>query len=70
MRKAFDLPESGRHTVDWGPIQVVVLDDEPNDPEAIAYARRELHVDGPSQVARSLPRWLPKQTITVSPSNA
>ena len=29
-----------------------------------------LHVDGPSQVARSLPRWLPKQTITVSPSHA
>ena len=48
MRKAFDLPESGRHTVDWGPIQVVVLDDEPNDPEAIAYARQELHVDGPA----------------------
>jgi DNA-binding HxlR family transcriptional regulator len=29
-----------------------------------------LHVRAPSQVARSLPRWLPKQTITVSPRSA
>jgi hypothetical protein len=29
-----------------------------------------LRVYGPSNVARSLPRWLPKQTITVSPRSA
>jgi DNA-binding HxlR family transcriptional regulator len=29
-----------------------------------------LQVHGPSHVARSLPRWLPKQTITVTPRSA
>jgi hypothetical protein len=29
-----------------------------------------LRVHGPSQVARSLPRWLPKEAITVTPRSA
>jgi hypothetical protein len=47
--KAFDLPAGGgRHTVHYGPIQIVVLGDQPNDPEAIAFARKELHEEGPA----------------------
>jgi DNA-binding HxlR family transcriptional regulator len=30
----------------------------------------DLHVHGPSHVIRNLPRWLPKQTITVTPRTA
>ena len=48
LSKAFDLPEGGRFTVHHGPIQVVVLGDEPNDPAAIAFARKELHAEGPA----------------------
>ena len=49
ISKAFDLPpDGGRFTVDHGPIQVVVLGDEPNEPEAIAFARKELKVEGPA----------------------
>ena len=48
ISRAFDLPEGGRFTVHHGPIQVVVLGDEPNDAEAIAFARRELAEPGPA----------------------
>ncbi len=49
ISKAFDLPAGGgRHTVDWGPVQVVILGDQPNDPEAIAYARKQLGRPGPA----------------------
>jgi hypothetical protein len=48
LKKAFDLPASGRYSVDYGPIRVVVLGDRPNDPDAVAFARRELAADGPS----------------------
>ncbi len=49
ISKAFDLPpDGGRFTVNHGPVQVVVLGDEPNEPEAIAFARRELKVEGPA----------------------
>jgi predicted phosphodiesterase len=48
LSRAFDLPEGGRFTVRHGPIQVVVLGDEPNDPEAIAFARKELEEQGPA----------------------
>jgi Calcineurin-like phosphoesterase len=49
LSKAFDLPPGGgRHTVHWGPIQVVIVGDEPNEPEAIAFARKELRQRGPS----------------------
>ncbi len=47
ISKAFDLPEGGRYTVRWGPIQMVVLGDKPNDPEAIALARSALSEAGP-----------------------
>jgi predicted phosphodiesterase len=48
LSKAFDLPEGGRFTVNHGHVQVVVLGDEPNDAEAIAFARKELAVAGPA----------------------
>ncbi len=48
LSRAFDLPEGGRFTVDHGPVQVVVLGDEPNDPAAIEFARAELAVSGPA----------------------
>ena len=40
ISRAFDLPDGGRFTVNHGPIQVVVLGDEPNEAGAIAFARR------------------------------
>ena len=48
ISKAFDLPKGGRYTVHHGPIQVVVLDDDPNDAAAIAFARAALHEQGPA----------------------
>ncbi|HET7069275.1 MAG TPA: hypothetical protein VFI40_00495, partial [Nocardioides sp.] len=30
----------------------------------------DLHVTGPSHVARSLPRWLPKETVLATPRSA
>ena len=48
LSKAFGLPEGGRFTVNHGPVQVVVLGDEPNDPEAIEFARTELAAPGPA----------------------
>ena len=48
LSKAFDLPAGGRFTVHHGPIQVVVLGDEPNEPDAIAFARTALHEEGPA----------------------
>jgi hypothetical protein len=48
ISKAFDLPAGGRFTVRYGPIQVVILGDEPNEPAAIAFARSELQMPGPT----------------------
>jgi 3',5'-cyclic AMP phosphodiesterase CpdA len=48
ISKAFDLPEGGRFTVRHGPIQVVVLGDQPNDDAAVEFARRELAAPGPA----------------------
>jgi hypothetical protein len=48
ISKAFDLPKSGRFVVHHGPIQAVVLGDEPNEPDAIAFAREHLREDGPT----------------------
>lgn len=48
LSKAFDLPAGGRFTAHYGPIQVVILGDEPNEPEAIAFARKELREAGPA----------------------
>ncbi len=47
ISRAFDLPEGGRFAVRWGPIQVVVLGDEPNDEAAIAFAGAALREPGP-----------------------
>jgi Calcineurin-like phosphoesterase len=48
ISSAFDLPDGGgRHTVRWGPVQVVVLGDKPNDPAAIEFARTALAEPGP-----------------------
>ncbi|HEY3612286.1 MAG TPA: metallophosphoesterase [Gaiellales bacterium] len=46
--RAFDLPEGGRFVVHHGPIQAVILGDEPNEPGAIAFAREHLREDGPT----------------------
>ncbi len=48
ISKAFDLPEGGRYTVRWGPIQLVVLGDKPNEPAAIDHARTALAEPGPT----------------------
>ena len=48
LSKAFDLPDGGRYAVRWGPIQVVVLGDQPNEPPAIALARTALAEPGPT----------------------
>jgi hypothetical protein len=49
ISKAFGLPAGGgRHTVDWGSIQVVIIGDQPNEPDAIAYARTQLARPGPA----------------------
>jgi hypothetical protein len=48
ISKAFDLPDGGRFEVRHGPIQVVLLGDEPNEPDAIAFVRAKLRVAGPA----------------------
>jgi len=48
LSRAFDLPDGGRYTVRYGPIQLVVLGDEPNDAAAIALARTALAEPGPA----------------------
>jgi hypothetical protein len=48
ISRAFDLPEGGRFEVRHGPIQVVLLGDEPNEPDAIAFLRSRLREDGPA----------------------
>ena len=48
ISKAFDLPEGGRFAVRYGPIQVVILGDEPNDPAAVEFARKALREPGPA----------------------
>lgn len=46
IRDAFDLPPAGRYVVDHGPVQVVVLGDEPGA-EGLSLARRALARPGP-----------------------
>ena len=48
LSRAFDLPDGGRFVVRHGPVQVVVLGDQPNEPEAIAFAREALREPGPA----------------------
>jgi predicted phosphodiesterase len=48
LERAFDLPGGGRFALRHGPIQLVILGDSPNDPEAIALARTALHEPGPT----------------------
>jgi predicted phosphodiesterase len=45
---AFDIPKGGRHAVRYGPIQVVILGDEPNEPDAVAFAANALREPGPT----------------------
>jgi predicted phosphodiesterase len=48
ISSAFDLPSGGgRYTVRWGPLQLVVLGDRPNVPEAVDFARGALAETGP-----------------------
>jgi predicted phosphodiesterase len=48
LSSAFDVPAGGRYAVRYGPIQIVILGDKPNDPEAIALARTALREPGPA----------------------
>jgi 3',5'-cyclic AMP phosphodiesterase CpdA len=48
ISKAFDLPAGGRFAVRYGPLQVVILGDQPNVPAAVAFARRALREPGPA----------------------
>ena len=49
ISKAFDLPERrALRRCDYGPIQVVILGDEPNEPAAIEFARTALREPGPA----------------------
>lgn len=48
ISRAFDLPDGGRYDLRWGPVQVVVLGDEPNDAAAIELARTALARSGPT----------------------
>jgi predicted phosphodiesterase len=48
IESAFDLPAGGRFEHRHGPIQLVILGDKPNEPEAIALVRRALREPGPS----------------------
>jgi predicted phosphodiesterase len=48
LRKAFDIPEGGRFAVRYGPLQLVILGDQPNVPAAVAFARKALSEPGPA----------------------
>jgi 3',5'-cyclic AMP phosphodiesterase CpdA len=48
LSRAFDLPDGGRYRVRYGPIQVVVLGDKPNEPQAVELARTALNEPGPA----------------------
>lgn len=48
ISKAFDIPKGGRYVAHYGPIQVVILGDRPNEPEAVAFARSALRKPGPA----------------------
>jgi hypothetical protein len=48
ISSAFDIPKGGRHEVRYGPIQVVILGDEPNEPDAVAFAANALREPGPT----------------------
>jgi hypothetical protein len=47
IESAFDLPPGGRFEHRHGPIQLVILGDKPNEPEAIALVRKALREPGP-----------------------
>jgi hypothetical protein len=48
ISSAFDIPDGGRYSARYGPIQVVVLGDQPNEPDAVAFARTALSEPGPT----------------------
>ena len=48
IESAFDLPSGGRFEHRHGPIQLVILGDKPNEPEAIALVRTSLAQPGPA----------------------
>jgi predicted phosphodiesterase len=48
IRKAFDIPRGERFAVRYGPVQIVILGDQPNDPAAVEFARRALREPGPA----------------------
>ena len=48
ISSAFDIPKGGRNAVRYGPIQVVILGDEPNEPDAVALAANALREPGPT----------------------
>jgi predicted phosphodiesterase len=48
ISRAFDIPDGGRFVAHYGPIQVVILGDEPNEDAAIAFARTALREPGPA----------------------
>ena len=48
ISSAFDIPKGGRYVAHYGPIQVVVLGDQPNEPAAVDFARAALREPGPA----------------------
>jgi predicted phosphodiesterase len=48
LASAFDLPPGNRFEHRHGPIQLVILGDKPNEPDAIALARSALAAQGPA----------------------
>jgi predicted phosphodiesterase len=48
LASAFDLPAGNRFEHRHGPIQLVILGDKPNEPDAIALARSALAAPGPA----------------------
>jgi hypothetical protein len=48
ISRAFDIPEGGRFVARYGPIQVVILGDEPNQDAAVEFARSALREPGPA----------------------
>ena len=55
LSRAFDLPDGGRFVVRHGPVQVVVLGDQPNEPAAIAFAQQRAARARPGGALRRLP---------------
>jgi predicted phosphodiesterase len=48
ISSAFDIPDGGRYVAHYGPIQAVILGDQPNVPAAVAFARKALAEPGPA----------------------